>query len=161
MGFTWRRETGLRGRTTGATGSRIVCAALCSCNLASYPGDGVTVGGAALAGAIDIQLPRAATAAITQLAQNRFISFLRRSRGECALTANAKFVFQRRHFKSKYTPQGQVYVTERLYGRICSGVSPGEPLPAASALLISATIRRDNGTCSPCRSAIPVMTPCR
>ena len=41
--------------------------ALCSCNLASYPGDGVTVGGAALAGAIDVQLPSAATAAMTQL----------------------------------------------------------------------------------------------
>ena len=52
----------------------------------------------------------------------------------------------------------QVNVTNG-YGRICSGVSPGEPLPLASALLINATTRRDNGTCSPYRSAIAVMTP--
>ena len=39
--------------------------------------------------------------------------------------------------------------------------SSGEPLPATSALLISATMRRDSGTCSPWRSAISVMTPCR
>ena len=34
-------------------------------------------------------------------------------------------------------------------GLTCSGVSPGEPLPAASACLTSATIRRDSGTFSP------------
>jgi hypothetical protein len=39
-------------------------AALCSCNLASYPGDGVTVGGAALAGAVEAQ-PASATPAVT------------------------------------------------------------------------------------------------
>jgi hypothetical protein len=48
-----------------------------------------------------------------------------------------------------------------FYGRICSGVSFGEPLPETSAHLISSTTRRDNGTFSPCRSAISVMTPCR
>jgi hypothetical protein len=62
----------------------IVRAARCSCSLASYPGDGVTVGGAALAGAIDVQLPSAATAAMAQLAQNRFIPLLRRGHGGCA-----------------------------------------------------------------------------
>jgi hypothetical protein len=46
-------------------------------------------------------------------------------------------------------------------GRIWSGVNRGEPLPAASALLINATMRRESGACSPRRSAIPVMTPCR
>ena len=45
--------------------------------------------------------------------------------------------------------------------RICSGVSLGEPFLSASARLISATMRRDNGTCSPRRSAISVMTPWR
>ena len=43
-------------------------AALCSCNLASYPGDGVTVGGAALAGITEAQPPSATTAATAQLA---------------------------------------------------------------------------------------------
>jgi hypothetical protein len=51
-------------------------AALCSCNLASYPGDGVTVGGAALAGITEAQPPRATAAATAQLAQHRFMSFL-------------------------------------------------------------------------------------
>src|ERR1700692_2800630 len=45
--------------------------------------------------------------------------------------------------------------------RTCSGVSPGEPFLSPSARLISATMRRDNGTCSPRRSAISVMTPWR
>jgi hypothetical protein len=45
--------------------------------------------------------------------------------------------------------------------RICSGDSPGEPLPSASALRISATMRCDSGASSPRRSAMPVMTPCR
>jgi hypothetical protein len=54
----------------------MVDAALCSCSLASYPGDGVTVGGAALAGAIEAQPPRATAAAMAKLAQDRFISFL-------------------------------------------------------------------------------------
>ena len=49
----------------------------------------------------------------------------------------------------------------RFQDRICSGVSLGEPCPAASALLISVTTRRDSGTSSPRRSAIAVMTPCR
>jgi len=39
-------------------------AARCSCNLASYPSDGVTVGGAALAGLVDAE-PQNATAAAT------------------------------------------------------------------------------------------------
>jgi len=43
-------------------------AALCSCNLASYPGEGVTVGGAALAGITKAQPPRANAAAMAQLA---------------------------------------------------------------------------------------------
>jgi hypothetical protein len=59
-----RRET-LCVRTTG---SYIVEAALCSCNLASYPGDGVTVGGAAFAGASEAQPPRAITAATAKAA---------------------------------------------------------------------------------------------
>ena len=48
-----------------------------------------------------------------------------------------------------------------FHGRIWSGVSLGEPLPLASALLISATTRRDSGTCSPWRSAISAISPCR
>ena len=36
----------------------------------------------------------------------------------------------------------------------CSGVSPGDPLPSASALLISATTRRDSGTSA--RAARPL-----
>jgi hypothetical protein len=50
------------------TGSYIVGAALRSCNLASYPGDGVTVGGAAFAGASEAQPPRAMTAAMAKAA---------------------------------------------------------------------------------------------
>jgi hypothetical protein len=64
-----------------------------------------------------------------------------------------KLTCDRHHFKAK---QPKV-----LYGRIWSGVSSGEPLPSASARLISATMRRDSGTASPCRSAISTMTPCR
>jgi len=45
----------------GMTGSEYVRAARCSCNLASYPGEGVTVGGTACAG--ETQPPRAITAA--------------------------------------------------------------------------------------------------
>jgi len=52
---------------TGSSMTRAV-AALCSCNLASYPGDGVTVGGAALAGITAAQPPRATAAATAQLA---------------------------------------------------------------------------------------------
>jgi hypothetical protein len=58
------------------TGAAAAAAALCSCNLASYPGDGVTVGGAALAGAVNAPPQRTTTAAMAQLAQNRIISFL-------------------------------------------------------------------------------------
>jgi hypothetical protein len=46
-------------------------------------------------------------------------------------------------------------------GRICSGVSLGDPLPAASASLTSLAMRRESGSSSPCRSAIAMMTPCR
>ena len=52
---------------TGSSMTR-AAAALCSCNLASYPGDGVTVGGAALAGITEAQPPRANAAATAQLA---------------------------------------------------------------------------------------------
>jgi len=45
----------------------MVDAALCSCSRASYPGDGVTVGGAALAGATKAQPPRAISAATARL----------------------------------------------------------------------------------------------
>lgn len=63
----------------------------------------------------------------------------------------ARLAGDRRHFKA----------TRAQSPRICSGVSPGDPLPAASALLTSATMRRDNGASSPWRSAISVTTPCR
>ena len=52
---------------TGSSMTR-AAAALCSCNLASYPGDGVTVGGAALAGITEAQPPSATAAATAQLA---------------------------------------------------------------------------------------------
>ena len=59
------------------------------------------------------------------------------------MAVDAKFAADDRDFKASQRDQ-----------RICSGVSFGEPLPLASALLISVTIRRDNGTCSPCLSAL-------
>ncbi len=58
-----------------------------------------------------------------------------------------KLTSDRRHFKAG------------LYDLICSGVSPGEPWPAASARLINATMRRDSGTSSPCRPAISTTIP--
>ena len=69
---------------------------------------------------------------------------------DACVAADAKFAADDRDFKASQRDQ-----------RICSGVSLGEPLPLASALLISVTMRRDNGTCSPCLSAMAVMTPCR
>lgn len=129
------------GGGTGATGSITVGAARDCCNLASYPGDGVTVGGAARTGSIDASTTSAAEAADATI---RFISVL----PAASLSAKARVGCDTSHFKA-------------TYGRICSGVSPGAPLPAASALLISSTTRRDNGTCKPRRSAISVMTPCR
>ena len=45
------KDAALAGRRVlRSRGSRAICAERCSCNLASYPGDGVTVGGAAWAG---------------------------------------------------------------------------------------------------------------
>jgi hypothetical protein len=52
----------------------MVDAARCSCNRASYPGDGVTVGGAAFAGATKNPPLRDSTAAAARLAQYRFMS---------------------------------------------------------------------------------------
>ena len=71
------------------------------------------------------------------------------------MAADVKFAADDRDFKARQRDQ------PTLQRRICSGVSLGEPLPRASALLISVTMRRDNGTCSPCLSAMAVMTPCR
>jgi hypothetical protein len=59
--------------TTGKIGRwSIPHARLCSCSRVSYPGDGVTVGGAALAGTISIEPPRRKTANRAKLA--RFMS---------------------------------------------------------------------------------------
>src|SRR5476649_2954810 len=62
--WTLRRVRLTRRRTTGPY---TVAAARCSCNRASYPGDGVTVGGAARAGNIEAQPARATTATIPTL----------------------------------------------------------------------------------------------
>jgi hypothetical protein len=50
------------------TGAVVRC-----CSLASYPGVGVTVGGAARAGAIEAPPPSAKAAAIARLAEDRFM----------------------------------------------------------------------------------------
>jgi len=57
-----RRRRRVAGRGAGA-GAYTVDAARCSCSRASYPGDGVTVGGTALAGPIENALASTATAA--------------------------------------------------------------------------------------------------
>jgi hypothetical protein len=59
--LVWRREAGL---VTGAAGSTTVGATRLCCSLASYPGDGVTVGGAACT----IDAPVANAAAATRAA---------------------------------------------------------------------------------------------
>jgi hypothetical protein len=64
--LAWCRETGL---DTGAAGSTTVGATRLSCSRASYPGDGVTVGGAACT----IDAPVASAAAATRAAQIRFM----------------------------------------------------------------------------------------
>src|ERR1700694_2745030 len=105
-------------------------AALCSCSRASYPGDGVTVGGAALAGARQAEPHSASSAAVARLGENRFISFLPAlTTCICAAPLLSRFGCDHCHFKA--STRGL-----RFHGRICSGVSLGEPLPAASARLI-------------------------
>jgi hypothetical protein len=56
-------------------GPGFACVARSSCNLASYPGDGVAVGGAAIAGAMQAQTP-SVVPITAKAAQNRFMSFL-------------------------------------------------------------------------------------
>ena len=133
---------------TGSSMTRAV-AALCSCNLASYPGDGVTVGGAALAGISEAH-ERHRSGDGAACVKSFHIVPPGADAADACVAADAKFAADDRDFKASQRDQ-----------RICSGVSLGEPLPLASALLISVTIRRDNGTCSLCLSAMAVMTPCR
>ena|ERR1700726_2906743 len=59
------------GTGAGATGSALSAAFRCSCNRASYPGDGVTVGGAART--CESDPPTVASARTATAAPNRFI----------------------------------------------------------------------------------------
>src|SRR5260370_38625280 len=78
----------------------MVDAALCSCSRASYPGDGVTVGGAPLAGASEAQPPRATATAIARLVQNRFISFLPARPAHVAPPSDPDLACDHCHFKA-------------------------------------------------------------
>jgi hypothetical protein len=73
------------------TGADTVRAARLACSRASYPGEGVAVGGTAMAGAADARPPSTTSAAMAEFAQNRFISFL---------PALVRITPDRRHFKA-------------------------------------------------------------
>src|SRR6185437_16816907 len=62
-------------RETDMSGCRAVDAFRCSCDRASYPDDG-TVGGADLAGAIEIQPPNNNTVATTRTVRHRLMAVL-------------------------------------------------------------------------------------
>jgi hypothetical protein len=79
----------------------MVGAARCSRSRASYPGDGVTVGGTARAGAIKAaEPPDSATAATTTAKQNRFISSLPLPPRRMSRRALGKIAPDRRDFKA-------------------------------------------------------------
>jgi hypothetical protein len=82
-----------RRRCAGRGAGEIREASRCFCNRASYPGVGVTVGGAAFTGASKTRPPKASTATTAKLKSYRFISLL-------PLGREPKLVRHRRHFKA-------------------------------------------------------------